>query len=459
MDNAFALPKSSLRVPPNSLEAEQAVLGSLLLNGSSFESISSIVSENDFYMVNHCKIFKAIASLVRNNHPIDILSLSEELEKTKSLGIVGGIAYLGGLAKNTPTSANIVFYAHLVKEKSILRRFIQIGTDIVSQGYEPGLTPIPTLLDEAEKKVFDIGSARVEKREPQLAVNLLVDLVGKLDECILNQTPLNQGTKTGFHEFDELTGGLQKSELIIIAGRPSMGKTTLAINIAENVCLSNQGTVLVFSMEMPASSLVFRMLSSLGRINQKRLRMGNLTDDDWTQVSHAMALMADKPFVIDDSSSLTPFEVRTAARRIAKKHGSLDLIVIDYLQLMRIPGYDGNRNTEISEISRSLKALAGELNVPIIVLSQLNRGLENRVDKRPVMSDLRESGAIEQDADLILFIYRDEVYNKDNFQNKGNAEIILSKHRNGEIGTFNLMFAGQFSRFDNLPKELSMIGR
>jgi replicative DNA helicase len=446
----------ALKLPPHSIEAEQAVLGGLMLDNHAWDQVADRVTENDFYRLDHRIIFRAMADLVLQAKPLDIITVSEALGRTKDLEAVGGIAYLGALAKNTPSSANISAYADIVRERAVLRQLIEVGSEITEAGFEPGGRVAMELLDEAERKVFAIAERGGRGEQgPQPIAEVLAKAVDRIDMLFHAKSPLT-GIPSGFTDFDKYTSGLQPSDLIVVAGRPSMGKTTFAMNLAEHAVMKNEGAVLVFSMEMPAESLAMRMLASLGRIEQHRIRSGQLTDEDWPRLSSAISMMSAKKLLIDDSGGLSPFEVRARARRVARTHGHLGLIVIDYLQLMQVPGYKEHRASEISEISRALKSLARELNVPVIVLSQLNRGLEQRPEKRPVMSDLRESGAIEQDADLIVFIYRDEVYNKDSMD-KGTAEIIIGKQRNGPTGTVRLTFLGQYSRFENHLSEHAML--
>lgn len=438
-----------LKVPPHAIEAEQAVLGGLMLDNNAWDRVADRVGEQDFYRLDHRVIYRIMSDLVLQSKPLDIITVSEALERSKELDIVGGLNYLGGLAKNTPTSANIEAYADIVRERSILRRLIEVGGEITESAFDPGGRKARELLDDAERKVFSIApqGGHGTSAGPEHIAEILARTVDRIDTLFHAKSPIT-GIPTGFTDFDNMTAGLQASDLIIVAGRPSMGKTALAMNFAEHAVMKGEGAVLVFSMEMPADSLAMRILSSMGRIEQQRLRTGQLEDDDWPRVSAAISMMSSKKLLIDDSGALSPFEVRARARRVAREQGGLSLIVIDYLQLMRVPGHSEHRAAEISEISRSLKALARELNVPVVVGSQLNRGLEQRPDKRPMMSDLRESGAIEQDADLIAFIYRDEVYDK-NSNDKGTAEIIIGKQRNGPIGTVKLTFLGQYARFEN----------
>lgn len=438
---------AALKVAPHSLEAEQSVIGGLMLDNSAWDKIADLVNEIDFYRRDHQSIFRAIGALVEKQSPYDVVTLSEWLEKNGELEDVGGLVYLGNLAKNTPSAANIIAYAKIVRERSVLRQLISVGNSISASCYETEGRSSEELLDSAEKLVFEIAEKGARGREGFVAIkDLLVKAVDRIDALFQQDSPIT-GLPTGYSDFDDMTSGLQAGDLVIVAGRPSMGKTTFAMNLAENVAIKAQVPVAVFSMEMPGEQLAMRLLSSLGHIDQHRVRTGKLDDDDWPRLTQAVGQLAEAQLFIDDTPALSPNELRARARRLAREHG-LGMIVIDYLQLMQVHGNRENRTNEISEISRSLKALAKELNVPVIALSQLNRSLEQRPNKRPVMSDLRESGAIEQDADLIVFIYRDEVYNEDS-QDKGTAEIIIGKQRNGPIGTLRLTFLGQYTRFVN----------
>jgi replicative DNA helicase len=442
----------NLKVPPHSLEAEQAVLGGLMLDNAAWDHIADRICEDDFYLYDHRIIYQAIGELADKNHPFDVVTLADRLEHRKELSDASALAYLGTLAKDTPSAANIRAYADIVRERSILRQLISVGTAITESGYNAQGRDSKTLLDEAEQKVFRIADQGARSKQGLKSIkSLLKNTVEHIDMLFEKDDPIT-GAPTGFSDFDEKTSGLQAGDLIIIAGRPSMGKTSFAMNVAQYLAVKQHATVAVFSMEMPGEQISMRMLSSLGRIDQHRLRTGKLTEEDWPRLSSAVSMLSDVPLFVDDSAALTPTELRARARRLKREH-DLHLIVVDYLQLMQVAGSSENRATEISEISRGLKALAKELNVPVVALSQLNRSLEQRPNKRPVMSDLRESGAIEQDADLIVFIYRDEVYNEDS-PDKGTAEIIIAKQRNGPIGFVRLTFLGQYTSFENYIPEI-----
>ena len=438
-----------LKRPPHSAEAEQSIIGGLMLENQVWDKISSKVCEADFYKTEHRILYRAIVTLASKNHPFDVVTLLDTLKSNNALDDAGGEAYLFELANNTPSVANVSAYADIVREKSVQRQLIAVSTDIADSAYNPGSRDVSELLDFAESRVFAIAEQTPSDGGPEIIKSILVRAVEKID-ALYHSGDAITGLATGLSDLDEMTSGLQPSDLVIVAGRPSMGKTTLVMNIAEHAAIKSNKPVLVFSMEMPADSLAMRMMSSLGRIDQHRIRTGKLDDDDWPRVTSAVHMLSEAPLFIDDTAALSPAELRARARRLVKEHGQLGLIVIDYLQLMKVPGFKAdNRTAEISEISRSLKALAKELKVPVIALSQLNRSLEQRQDKRPVMSDLRESGAIEQDADLICFIYRDEVYNEDS-PDKGTAEIIIAKQRNGPIGRVRVAFLGKYTRFEDL---------
>jgi replicative DNA helicase len=438
-----------LKVPPHSIEAEQSVLGSMLIDPESWDKVAELVTETDFYNRSHQIIFKAITRLLNISNPIDLITVSEELEKHDELEDAGGFAYLGELAKNTPSSANVVSYAQIISERAITRELIGVAHEIAEIGYNPEGRDSADILDLAESRVFEIAERRTGENEgPRNVESVLGKTIDRLEELVKTNKEVT-GVTTGFTDLDKKTSGLQPSDLIIVAARPSMGKTTFAMNLVENAMMAEEKPVLVFSLEMPSEQIMMRMLASLSRVDQTKIRTAQLDDEDWARISNTMAMLKDKDrLFVDDSSGLTPMDVRSRARKLARERGGISLIMIDYLQLMRVPSLSENRTLEIAEISRSLKALAKELEVPVVALSQLNRTLEQRADKRPVNSDLRESGSIEQDADLIMFIYRDEVYHE-NSEDKGIAEIIIGKQRNGPIGTSRLTFQGQFSRFDN----------
>tara|TARA_B100000700_G_scaffold230011_1_gene254321 strand:+ start:144 stop:1538 length:1395 start_codon:yes stop_codon:yes gene_type:complete len=444
----------ALRSAPHSIEAEQSVLGGLMLDNDAWDKVSGLIIAQDFYHRAHRLIFSAMQSLADSSQPMDLVTVSEELEANAELDAVGGFAYLGEISKNTPSAANIVAYANIVRERAVLREMIAAANDIAESGYDTQGRTSQQLLDEAESKVFRIAEKRTSATEgPKGVSDILAKTIEKIETLsnIKNHNGVT-GTSTGFHDLDQMTAGLQPSDLIIVAARPSMGKTTFAMNLAENVAMNEEKPVLVFSLEMPAEQIMMRMLASLSRVDQNRVRTGRLEDDDWARIASVMNILNDKNnLYIDDSSGLTPTEVRSRARRVARDHGGLSMIMVDYLQLMTVPGMSENRTLEIAEISRSLKSLAKELSVPVVALSQLNRSLEQRSDKRPVNSDLRESGSIEQDADVIMFIYRDEVYHPESAE-KGLAEIIIGKQRNGPIGKVELKFHGHLSRFDNFAR-------
>jgi len=442
----------ALKLPPHSIEAEQSVIGGLLLENEALDKVADILNPDDFYQYDHKTIYQHIARLIERNRPADIVTVAESLENTAELAGVGGIAYLGSLAQNTPTAANIRRYAEIVRERAIMRKLVTVGSDIAGSAFNPNGRDAQQLLDEAEAKIFQIAENGNKNNEGFQDIKVLLPQVAeKIDELFSREDQSEvTGIPTGFADLDKMTSGLHGGDLIIVAGRPSMGKTAFSINMAENVALDTGLPVAVFSMEMGATQLATRMIGSVGRLDQHRMRTGRLEDEDWEKLTTALGKLNEAPIFIDEGAGLSSFDVRARARRLHRQTGKLGLIVVDYLQLMSAPAgtRSENRATEISEISRSLKALAKELDVPVVALSQLNRGLEQRPDKRPVMSDLRESGAIEQDADLILFIYRDEVYNPDS-PDKGTAEIIIGKQRNGPIGRVRLTFIGQHTRFED----------
>jgi len=438
----------SLKVPPHSIQAEQSVLGGLMLDNERWDSVADKVASVDFYRKDHRMIFAAIQDLAEKQVPFDVVTISEALTKVDELDNVGGLAYLSVLAKDTPSAANIVAYANIVRDRSVLRQLIHIGSDISESAFNSEGLTTSDLLEKAEKSVFEIAEQRQKGQAGFTPIKELLGTAVEKIETLFEQEGNITGEGTGFTDLDEMTSGLQPGDLIIVAGRPSMGKTTIAMNMAANVAISSGKPVAVFSMEMPGDSLAMRMMSSLGRIDQNKVRTGKLDDDEWPRLTSAINLLAETKLFIDDSPGLTPNEVRSRARRLTRDNGQLGLIVLDYLQLMQSPASGDSRVAQISDISRGLKTMAKELHVPVMALSQLNRNLEQRPNKRPVMSDLRESGSIEQDADVIMFVYRDEVYNEDS-PDKGMAELIIGKQRNGPIGTVRLTFLGKYTRFEN----------
>jgi replicative DNA helicase len=440
----------ALKVPPHSVEAEQSLLGGLLIDNTAWDRLGGVLTDKDFYRPEHALIYKVIQRLVGDNQPADVITVNEAV-KSEQGGDLVGIDYLNSLAQSTPSAANIKGYADIVRDRSILRRLIEVSDSIVSSAFIPEGRSVRTLLDEAESRILQIGEDGSRKSDYLEIEPLLRSVVARIDELYNRQGGSDiTGIATGFIDLDKQTSGLQKGDLVIIAGRPSMGKTAMALNIAENVALAEGLPVVIFSMEMSGEQLAARLLGSVGRVDQSRMRTGKLQDDEWPRVTDAIARLSNTQILIDETGALSSLELRARARRIARNFGgTLGLVVIDYLQLMSGSGSE-NRATEISEISRSLKSLAKELQCPVVALSQLNRGLEQRPNKRPIMSDLRESGAIEQDADVIMFIYRDEVYHPDTTTDKGVAEIIIGKQRNGPIGTIRLSWQGPYTKFDNL---------
>ena len=438
------------KVPPQSLDAEMSVLGGILIDGEAIHKVVDLLGPQDFYKRSHNLIYKALLSLYQKSEPVDVISLANELTSQGDLDKVGGSPYLGLLAASVPSSANIIHYAKIVREKSIMRTLINAATDIVTQGYD-GAGNVEVMLDDAEKAIFEITANRFKR--PFYSVREIVkDAFKNIEELYENKEKLT-GLTTGFNDLDKITCGLQKADLIIVAGRPSMGKTAFALNLALNTAVSTKKAVAIFSLEMSKESLVNRLLCAEAGIDSSKLRGGFLRESDWPKLTRAASQLSEAPLFIDDTAEITPLEMRAKARRLIREH-DLGLVVVDYLQLMRSASrYDSNREREISEISRSMKSLAKELNIPVIALSQLNRSLEGRQDKRPMLSDLRESGAIEQDADLITFIYRDEVYNA-NSPDAGIAEVIVGKHRNGPTGVVRLKFFKEFTRFENLEEHL-----
>ncbi len=442
-----------LRVPPHSVEAEQSVLGGLLIDNLAWDRAADQVAEFDFYRHEHREIFGAIGHLIGAGKPADVITVNEHLERSGKAEACGGIAYLNSLAQSVPSAANLRRYAEIVRERSVLRKLISASDDIATQAFNPQGRPVSLILDEAESLIFKIGEEGQRNAQGFVGIDrLMAALIDRVNELAENGAEEVTGVRAGFYDLDKMTAGLQKGDLVVLAARPSMGKTAFALNIAEHVAAIEELPVIVFSMEMGASQLALRLVGSLGRIDQQRLRTGALHDDEWGRLTEAVEKLTKAKLFIDESPALNPAELRARARRMARQFGgTLGLIVVDYLQLMTgTSKSDGeNRATELSEISRSLKALAKELQCPVLALSQLNRSVETRNDKRPMMSDLRESGAIEQDADVIMFIYRDDYYNKES-KEPGVAEIILAKQRNGPVGTVRLTFLKPLTRFDNL---------
>ena len=444
-------PVTALKVPPHSMEAEQSVLGGLMLDDQSWFDLIEVVVATDFYRTQHQIIFDAMNELAADDAPLDAVTVSERLSSKGLLEKAGGISYLAELAESTPGASNVLAYGKIVRERSVLRQLIGAANQIADSAFTPDGRDTNTLLELAEQSVFQIAENRLKDSGPEKVAPLLIKAVEKVEFLHGSKGALT-GQASGFTDLDRMTTGWQASDLVIVAARPSMGKTAFAVNMVEHAVMTG-GSVLVFSMEMPSEQIVMRMLSSLGRIDQTRLRTGDLKDEDWDRFASAVSQLKDKRLYIDDTAALTPGEVRSRARRVARETGGLDLVMVDYLQLMRTANESENRATEISEISRSLKALAKEMKCPVVALSQLNRQLESRPDKRPMNSDLRESGAIEQDADVILFIYRDEVYNE-NTEDLGIAEIIIGKQRNGPIGKVRLKFTGNLTKFEDLAHEM-----
>lgn len=447
-DEIGSVSEMSLKIPPNSIEAEQSLLGGIMLDNAAWDKIADVVVGPDFYRKDHQIIFSGIKALIENSEPCDVVTLSEYLDNQGQLETAGGLEYIATLANETPSAANALSYAKILRERSVLRSLITAGNQISGNAYLNDGRTTSELVDDAERLVFEIAEKGSRGKSGFQPIKEVLPATIDRIEYLHNSDGDLSGISTGFKEFDKLTTGLQAGDLIIIAGRPSMGKTTLAVNIAENAAIGSKKSTAIFSMEMPKEQLAFRMISSLGRVDATHLRTGKFPDEDWSRINTAVQLMSDAPIFIDDTPALSPTEIRARARRLKREKDGLDLIVLDYLQLMQVQGRTENRATEISEISRSLKALAKELEVPIIALSQLNRSVESRTDKRPIMSDLRESGAIEQDADIIVFIYRDEVYNPDT-PRKGVADIQIAKQRNGPIGDFPLTFVGRYTKFEN----------
>ncbi len=443
---------SRLRVPPHSVEAEQSVLGGLLLDNLAWDRAGDLLTESDFYRFEHRNIYSAISALVGANRPADVVTVFEHLQSLGRAEECGGLSYLNSLAQSVPSAANLRRYAEIVRERAILRKLIGASDEIATQAFNTQGRPVSQILDEAEGRIFKIGEEGSRNRQGFVGIDkLVVELIDRVTELHENGAEEVTGVRTGFYDLDRYTAGLQKGDLIVLAARPSMGKTAFALNIAEHVAVHEELPVLVFSMEMGASQLAVRMVGSLGRIDQQHLRTGALRDDEWTRLTEAVDKLGKVSMFIDETAALNPAELRARARRMARQFGgTLGLIVVDYLQLMSgSSGSDENRATELGEISRGLKALAKELQCPVMALSQLNRSVESRNDKRPMMSDLRESGAIEQDADVIMFIYRDDYYDKES-KKPGVAEIIIAKQRNGPVGTLELTFLKPLTRFDNM---------
>ena len=447
---------SALRLPPHSIEAEQSLLGGILLDNAAWERIADLVNETDFYRDDHRRIYRHIFKLIDLGKPADVVTVYESLDKNDEAEQAGGLAYLAEIANSTPSAANIRRYAEIVRERAILRQLVAAGDEIAASALNPSGRDARSILDAAEARVFEIAEAGTRSTSGFISIQpILKEVVERVQELYDRDNPSDvTGVATGLVDLDEKTSGLQPSDMIILAGRPAMGKTSLALNIAEHVAVVDKLPVAIFSMEMPGVQLANRFIASLGRIDQQKLRTGRLTDEDWQKLTMAMGRLYEAPLFIDETPGLNPIELRARARRLSRQCGKLGLIVVDYLQLMTSTREGDNRASELSEISRSVKSLAKELHVPIIALSQLNRSLEQRPNKRPIMSDLRESGAIEQDADIIMFIYRDEVYNPDS-ADKGTAELIIGKHRNGPTGMVRLTFMGECTRFDNFAANLS----
>ena len=447
---------ANLRIPPHSLEAEASVLGGLLLDNTAWDRVGDLLNENDFYRYEHRQVYAAIYALVSTSRPADVITVYEHLQSQGKADEVGGLAYLNSLAQYVPSASNIRRYGEIVRERAILRKLVSVSDDIATQAFNTQGRQVSQILDDAEQKIFSIGEEGSRMRQGFHSMeDLVVELLDRVEEMAKNPNDIT-GVPTGFYDFDRMTSGLQPGDLIVLAARPSMGKTALAINIAEHVALQEGLPVAVFSMEMGASQLAIRMVGSIGRIDQSRLRTGKLNEDEWPRLSEAIEKLRSVSLFIDETAGLTTSELRANARRLSRRCGKLGLIVVDYLQLMTgSSGSDGeNRATELGEISRGLKMLAKELQCPVIALSQLNRGVEQRTDKRPMMSDLRESGAIEQDADVIMFIYRDDYYNKDS-KEPGVAEVIIGKQRNGPTGTVKLTFLKPITKFESMASSHS----
>ncbi|MBI5107748.1 MAG: replicative DNA helicase [Rhodocyclales bacterium] len=441
---------AALKLPPHSIEAEQSLIGGLLIDNAAWDRIGDVVRETDFYRDDHRRIFRHIGKLIQHGRPADVVTVYESIEASNEVDQTGGLAYLGEIANSTPSAANIRRYAEIVRERAILRQLVTVGDEIAGNALNPAGREVKTLLDEAEQKIFQIAEAGNRNNAGFVAIQpLLGEVVERMESLLARDSQSDiTGVATGFVDLDRMTSGLQPGDMIVVAGRPAMGKTAFALNIAEYVGVEQRLPVAIFSLEMSGPQLATRFLSSVGRIDQSKLRTGRLTDDEWDRMTVALGKLHEAPIHIDETGAINSTDLRARARRLHRQFGKLGLIVIDYLQLMSSNRDGENRATEISEISRSIKALAKELQVPIIALSQLSRKVEERNDKRPLMSDLRESGAIEQDADIILMMYREEYYKPDT-QDKGTAEAIIGKHRNGPVGTVRLTFIGEYTRFEN----------
>lgn len=442
-----------MKIPPHSIEAEQSVLGSLMMDNSCYEIIGDMLDRYDFYRADHGKIFQIIECLSQNNQPFDVITVADYIENEGNLEAVGGRAYLAGLAIDTPTVANIKAYAKIVRERSVLRQLIHAGNDIANSSFTPQGRDSQDLIDEAERLISGIARQSTADKGAISAKEVLIATIDKLEKLSLSKGGIT-GAATHWEWFDKKTQGLKKGDMIVVAGRPSMGKTTFALNMVERVAKSTKKPCLIFSLEMPSEQLMYKLLASQGSIDLTEINSGKIKDENCKNFVKAGAAISELPILFEDASSLTPIKLKSMARRAVRDHGELGMIMIDYLQIMNSPGFEGMRVNEITDISRSIKSLARELNVPIVVLAQLNRSLETRPNKRPIMSDLRDSGAIEQDADLICFLYRDEVYNPDNTDNTGIAEVIIAKQRNGPIGTVKLAFQAKYSRFVDLSPDM-----
>ncbi|BEP48167.1 replicative DNA helicase [Variovorax beijingensis] len=442
---------AQLRIPPHSIEAESSVLGGLLLDNGAWDRMGDLLVDGDFYRHEHKLIYAAIGGLINASKPADVITVYEQLQGLGKADEIGGLVYLNSLAQYVPSASNIRRYAEIVRERSILRKLVSASDEIATNAFNTQGKSVDKILDEAEQKIFNIGEEGTRMKQGFQSMDaLVVELLDRVTEMAENPNDIT-GVRTGFYEFDKMTSGLQPGDMIVLAARPSMGKTSLAINIAEHVALNEGLPVAVFSMEMGASQLAVRIVGSIGRIDQGHLRTGKLSDEEWPRLTEAIEKLRNVSLHIDETPGLTTSELRANARRLARQYGRLGLIVVDYLQLMSVSTSmnDENRATAVGEISRGLKMLAKELKCPVIALSQLSRGVESRTDKRPMMSDLRESGAIEQDADIIMFIYRDDYYDK-NSKEPGVAEVIISKHRNGPTGTVKLTFLKPLTKFENL---------